>query len=72
MRNTFFHNNKLIETVKDLDLSHTLFAHKKNTVDINKLLNRVKVNEKKKKNLKAMYFLTTVLSLFIVGFFLTI
>ncbi len=66
MTNTFFHNFKLNE--KKLDkkkLSHSHNISKERNVDINKLLNRVKIDEENEKKHKFIFF---SLGIFILGF----
>ena len=71
MKNYFYHNYKHIKTSKNLNTSQTDLVDKKIRVDINKLLNRVKVNEKKKKNSQIIFFSTVTLFLIAIGLILT-
>lgn len=71
MKNYFYHNYKYIKTSKNLNTSQTDLVDKKIRVDINKLLNRVKVNEKKKKNSQIIFFSTVTLFLIAIGLILT-
>ena len=62
MQKIYFHNH--ISTAEDKDEKKTLFSHhirKKINVDINKLLNRIKI-EKKKDNKKKFIFYSSVTS----------
>ena len=46
MQNSYFHNNKsLNENLNQTKTSQRKYIDKKKVVDINKLLNRVKVNQ---------------------------
>jgi uncharacterized membrane protein YqjE len=71
MKNYFYHNHKYIKTSKTLNTSQTDLVDKKIRVDINTLLNRVKVNEKKKKNSQIIFFSTVTLILIAIGLILT-
>ena len=70
MKKNFFHNYQNIETSKNINLSQVNLSDKKIRVDINKLLNRVKINERKKKNSQVFFFSIIILSLTTIGLFL--
>ena len=71
MKNYFYHNYKHIERSKNPNSSQTNLVDKKIKVDINKLLNRVKINEKKKKSSQIIFFSIVILFLMAIGLFLT-
>ena len=72
MKKNFFHNYQNIETPKNINPSQVNLGDKKIRVDINKLLNRVKINERKKKNSQVIFFSITILSLTTIGLFLIV
>ncbi len=71
MSNYFFHNNKLNNENIDMKISHNTNSLNQNiNVDINKLLNRIKINEKKEKEQKFILFGITVSILGLMGIFI--
>ena len=67
MEKPFFYNNKISQENKEKKLPTKNFnLNKKNTVDINILLNRVK---SEKKNIKRKNFYLVTFSFFLVGIF---
>ena len=73
MDNNIFHNSKSIE--KKLDVKKFSYLHKldKNkVVDINNLLNRVKVSEKDEKKQRIIFFSFGILLLTSMGIFVSI
>mgnify|MGYP006108540135 CR=1 FL=1 len=73
MSNTYFHNSKLANENKDKKkLPQIINAITRDTVDINILLNRVKIEEKNQIKQKIIFFCFTVLLLGSLGVFLAI
>tara|TARA_B110000967_G_scaffold203424_1_gene244085 strand:+ start:748 stop:975 length:228 start_codon:yes stop_codon:yes gene_type:complete len=69
MQNSYFHNNRtsfVKENKRRLSQTHNL--EKKKTVDINTLLNRVKIDERNKRKQQIIFFSSVILAL---GFFAT-
>ena len=67
MRNNFLHNNKLINN-KNASTQNGKNFNKK--VDINILLNRVKLNESNKRKNTIIFITTVLLSLFLFAYIL--
>ena len=73
MLNDIYHNNKNIKVEsKPIIKSQKNPTHKKIIVDINKLLNRVKVNRRNEVKSKFIYFGSGMFLLSFVGLFLVI
>ena len=73
MLKDIFHNNKNTKVDSKLIIkSQEKNIDKKTIVDINKLLNRVKINEKNEIKSKFIYFGSGIFLLSFVGLFLTI
>jgi hypothetical protein len=73
MSKDIFHNNKNTKVDSKLIIkSQEKNIDKKTIVDINKLLNRVKINEKNEIKSKFIYFGSGIFLLSFVGLFLTI
>tara|TARA_B100000780_G_C20863293_1_gene343252 strand:- start:423 stop:644 length:222 start_codon:yes stop_codon:yes gene_type:complete len=71
MQNSIYHNNKTI--VKDtIRPTKTLLIDKKKNTDINKLLNRLKVNQKNEKKNKIIFLSSGILFIGLTGLFLSI
>tara|TARA_B110000444_G_C18371639_1_gene380690 strand:- start:155 stop:385 length:231 start_codon:yes stop_codon:yes gene_type:complete len=71
MPKTYFHNNKSLNENKDKKkLIQTPKLEVKSIVDINILLNRVKINEKKMIKRKIMFFSSILFSISLFGAFL--
>ena len=71
MPKTYFHNNKLLNENKDKKkLIQTPKLEIKGIVDINILLNRIKINEKKMIKHKIMFFSFILFSISLFGAFL--
>tara|TARA_B100000795_G_scaffold107475_1_gene79358 strand:+ start:881 stop:1102 length:222 start_codon:yes stop_codon:yes gene_type:complete len=69
MQNSYLHNNKSLD--EDLDqakISQRKYIDKKKVVDINKLLNRVKVNKIKEKKKNVTFILSTISCLSITAY----
>jgi hypothetical protein len=72
MQKTIFHNNKSTSQNEDIkNLEQVSFVNKKVNVDINKLLNRVKLKEKKEKKEKFIFLGIAILVLGLMGIFIT-
>ncbi len=70
MQKSYFHNNKSFDLTKDKKIQSQNI--KKNRVDINILLNRVRVEESNQLKRKIIFFSLTSLALCLFGFFITI
>jgi hypothetical protein len=71
--NNVFHNNKSVaEVLKVKKTLQTLDVTKKENVDINKLLNRVKVEKLNEKKKKLIFFSLGILLIIFMGIFLLI
>jgi len=71
MQNMRFHNTTRIdENRKKKQLSQTKYPDSKIVVDINKLLNRVKIEKKNETQKKIIFFSSVVLALVLIGTFL--
>ena len=72
MPNSFFHNGKSIDVAPKIEKAdNTYQVKKKINVDINKLLNRIKLNKKKEAKEKIILLSFVVVSLSSVGLFLS-
>ena len=70
MRKVFYHNKKSIDqNIKTKKLSKTQNISEKQVVDINKLLNRVKIDQKNETKRKIIFYSLTT---FVLGLFLTL
>ena len=72
MHKSRFHNSMIIE--ENLDKNQTQYIQEldpKIVVDINKLLNRVKVNEKNETKKKIIFFSLLIFGLGLVGTFIS-
>ncbi len=73
MPKTYFHNNKLANNeIKRENLSNFNNSNKKQIVDVNKLLNRVRVNEQNEKKKKFILLGVSILFLSVIGKFLSV
>jgi len=73
MSQYIFHNNKLVsQNLKIKKPLHQIIETSKTNVDINKLLNRVKLNQKHEKKSKVIFFFLGVLLISLMGIFLLI
>ena len=69
----YFHNNKSIDqNINTNKLSKVQHIGEKQIVDINKLLNRVKINQRNEIKQKIIYYSLTISLLFLMGVFITI
>jgi len=73
MLSKLFHNNKFLE--ENLIVRKTpqvTYPHPTKNVDVNKLLNRVKINERNEKKQKVIFFSLGILLLSVMGIFVTV
>ena len=69
MEKNYFHNNRsLDENLNEIRSSQRKYTDKKKVVDINKLLNRVKINESDKKKKNITFILSTLSCLSITAY----
>jgi|TARA_B110001452_G_C14967862_1_gene338420 hypothetical protein len=69
MQNSYLHNNKsLDENLDTIRVSQKKYIDKKKVVDINKLLNRVKVNKNNEKKKNITFILSTLSCLSITAY----
>ena len=72
MRKVYFHNDKSIDqNINTKRLSEAQHVSEKQVVDINKLLNRVKINQKNETKRKIIFYSYTVLGLSLLGALIT-
>jgi len=72
MQSKIFHNTKYLE--ENLIVKNTTqvsYLHPKINVDVNKLLNKVKINEQSEKKKKLLFFCLGILLLSLMGVFVT-
>tara|TARA_B100000767_G_C19551987_1_gene445343 strand:- start:492 stop:719 length:228 start_codon:yes stop_codon:yes gene_type:complete len=68
MEKELYHNKNLInQNLNTKKLSRALNINKKQVVDINKLLNRVKIEQKNETKRKIIFYSSTVLGLTLFG-----
>ena len=73
MRKVYFHNDKTIDqNINTKRLSEAQHVSEKQVVDINKLLNRVKIDQKNETKRKIIFYSSTVLGLSLLGTFITL
>ena len=73
MRKVYFHNGKSIDqNINTKRLSEVQQVSEKQVVDINKLLNRVKIDQKNETKRKFIFYSLTVLSLSLMGTLITV
>ena len=72
MRKVYFHNGKSIDqNINTKRLSEAQHVSEKQVVDINKLLNRVKIDQKNETKRKIIFYSSTVLGLSLLGTLIT-
>tara|TARA_B100000767_G_scaffold262731_1_gene275714 strand:+ start:420 stop:647 length:228 start_codon:yes stop_codon:yes gene_type:complete len=72
MAKYYYHNFKSIdESIENKNFQITKAAVQKRTVDINMLLNRVKLEKKTEIKQKIIYYSLTISLLFLMGVFIT-
>ena len=68
MRKVYFHNGKTIDqNMNTKRLSEVQYVSEKQVVDINKLLNRVKIDQKNETKRKIIFYSSTLLGLSLLG-----
>jgi len=73
MRKVFYHNEKSIDqNINTKKLSKAQNISEKQVVDINKLLNRVKIDQKNETKRKFIFYSLTILSLSLLGTLITV
>ena len=73
MRKVYFHNGKSIDqNINTKRLSEAQHVSEKQVVDINKLLNRVKIVKKNEKKRKIIFYSFTILGLSLLGTLITV
>ena len=73
MPKVYFHNNKSIDqNINTKRLSEVQHVSEKQVVDINKLLNRVKIDKKNETKKKIIFYSFTILGLFFLGTLITV
>jgi len=73
MRKVYFHNNKSIDqNINTKRLSEAQHIGERQVVDINKLLNRVKIDKKNETKRKIIFYSSTVLGLSLLGTLITV
>jgi hypothetical protein len=73
MQNSIFHNNKIFKkTLEKKKLSYLQNTNIKVNVDINKLLNRVKIEQNIEKKNKITFFSLGILLMGLMGIFVSI
>ena len=72
MQKVYFHNGKSIDqNINTKRLSEAQHVSEKQVVDINKLLNRVKIDQKNETKRKIIFYISTVLGLSLLGTLIT-
>ncbi|MDA9134551.1 hypothetical protein N9J46_00675 [Candidatus Pelagibacter sp.] len=73
MRKVYFHNGKSIDqNINTKRLSESQHVSEKQVVDINKLLNRVKIDQKNETKRKIIFYSFTILGLSLLGTLITV
>ena len=73
MRKVYFHNEKSIDqNINTKRLSEVNHIGEKRVVDINKLLNRVKIDKKKEIKQKIIFYSFVILGLSLLGTLITL
>ena len=73
MRKVYFHNDKSIDqNINTKRLSEVQYVSEKQVVDINKLLNRVKIDQRNETKRKIIFYSSTVLGLSLLGTLITL
>ena len=72
MRKVYFHNEKSIDqNINTKRLSEAQHIGERQVVDINKLLNRVKIDQKNETKQKIIFYSVIILGLSLLGAFIT-
>jgi len=72
LKNVFYNNKKLSENLEKNNLSQVIKRDHREVVDINNLLNRVKINKFNEKKKKIIIFSAITLLLIAIGTFISI
>ena len=73
MQKRYFHNGKSInQNINTKRLSEAKYVNEKQVVDINKLLNRVKIDQKNETKKKFILYSLTILGLSLLGILITV
>ena len=73
MQKVYFHNGKSIDqNINTKRLSEVKDVGEKQVVDINKLLNRVKIDKKNETKQKIIFYSFVILGLFLLGALITL
>ena len=73
MRKVYYHNGKSIDqNINTKRLSEAQQVSEKQVVDINKLLNRVKIDQKNETKRKFIFYSLTILTLSLLGTLITV
>ena len=73
MRKVYFHNGKSIDqNINTKRLSEAQHVSEKQVVDINKLLNRVKIDKKNETKRKIIFYSSTLLGLSLLATLITV
>ena len=73
MRKVYFHNGKSInQNINTKRLSETQHVSEKQVVDINKLLNRVKIDQKNETKRKIIFYSLVIFGLSLLGTLITV
>ena len=73
MRKVYFHNDKSIDqNINTKRLSEVQHVSEKQVVDINKLLNRVKIDQKNEIKRKIIFYSVIIFGLSLIGKFIAI
>ena len=73
MQKVYFHNGKSIDqNINTKKLSKAQNINERQVVDINKLLNRVKIDQKNETKRKFIFYSFTILGLSLLGTFITV
>ena len=73
MRKVYFHNGKSIDqNINTKRLSETKHVSGKQVVDINKLLNRVKIDQKNETKRKIIFYSLVIFGLSLLGTLITV
>ena len=73
MQKAYFHNGKSIsQNINTKKLSEVLSVGKKQVVDINKILNRVKIDKKNETKRKIIFYSFTIVGISLFGTLITL
>ena len=73
MRKVYFHNGKSNDqNINTKRLSEAQYVSEKQVVDINKLLNRVKIDQKNETKRKIIFYSLVILGLSLLGTLITV